>query len=230
MAHLQFFMKKLINYIYRIGFKKIFPTTGEIIESILRKELKDCKSVLDLGCGPNSPLRYLKKEPPLIFYSVGVDIFEPYILKNLEKNKIHSEYINTDIFKINFQPNSFDCVLLIDVIEHLEKTDFKNFLPKLEKIANKIIIITPNGFIKQRIYDDNQNQIHKSGWTQKEMKKLGFKCNGLSGLKFLRGQEWEPKIKPAFIGDIISNITQKMVWNNPAIAYHLVCIKNNKQS
>jgi 2-polyprenyl-3-methyl-5-hydroxy-6-metoxy-1,4-benzoquinol methylase len=222
-------MRKLIKSIYRLSFKKIFPTTGEIIESILRKELKDCKSVLDLGCGPSSPLKYLKKEPRLTLYSVGVDIFEPYILKNLEENKIHSEYINTDIFKIDFPANSFDCILLIDVIEHFEKTDFQNFLPKLEKIANKIIIITPNGFIEQKTYDNNQNQIHLSGWTQKEMKKLGFKCNGLSGLKFLRGQEWEPKIKPAFIGDIISNITQKITWNIPGLAYHLVCIKNNKQ-
>ncbi len=222
-------MKKILKSAYRQTFKKIFPDTGEIIESLLRDELKNCQSVLDLGCGPSSPLKNLKKAPALELYSVGVDIFEPYILNNLAKEKIHSEYINSNIFAIDFPPQSFDCALLIDVIEHFTKKDFLDFLPKLEKIAKKIIIITPNGFIKQETYDNNPYQIHRSGWTKQDLTELGFSCRGLSGLKFLRGQEWEPKIKPAWLGEIISNLTQPLVSRRPHLAYHLIAIKNNNR-
>lgn len=206
-------------------FKIFFPDTVMIIEKTLRKELADCKSVLDLGCGPSSPLKNLKKTPAMEFYSVGVDVFEPYILRNVEREKIHSKYINADILSIDFPPKSFDCAILIDVIEHFEKKDFLNFLPKLNQIAKKIIIITPNGFIEQKSYDNNPYQIHKSGWTVNEMRKYGFECFGLSGLKYLRGQMWEPKIKPIVLGGVISDITQPLIKYMPKLAYHLICIK-----
>ena len=57
----------------------IFPT----LVSVLKEELKDCESVLDLGCGPNSPLQYCTN----IKHSVGVEAFQPYLEKTQEKKK-----------------------------------------------------------------------------------------------------------------------------------------------
>lgn len=219
-------MKNSLKKIYRATVGKIFPDTGKIREQMLRKELKNCRTVLDLGCGPSSPLKELRQKPALEFESIGVDIFEPYILKNLEKEKIHSKYLNANILTIDFPENSFDCAILIDVIEHLEKRDFLEFLPKLSKIAKKIIIITPNDFIEQNEYDNNPFQVHRSGWTVKEMETLGFDCFGLSGWKKLRTKEWKLKIRPFWIGEIISNISQSIVYKRPYLAYHIVCIKN----
>jgi flagellar biosynthesis/type III secretory pathway protein FliH len=31
--------------------RKIIPTDRSVIEKLLRQELKDCKRILDLGCG-----------------------------------------------------------------------------------------------------------------------------------------------------------------------------------
>lgn len=45
---------------------------------ILEKHLRDCSSVLDIGCGSNSPLRHVKKT----FYSEGIDGYKPSIVKN----------------------------------------------------------------------------------------------------------------------------------------------------
>lgn len=209
---------KIIKKIIR----KIIPSTPDIIKKLLQKELKDCKNVLDLGCGEKSPLRFLKDDPSFKdLHSVGVDIFTPYILKNIEENKIHSEYINKNIFEIDFPEKSFDCALLLDVIEHFKREDFLNFFPKLEKIAKKIIIITPNGFVKQDIYDNNPYQIHKSGWTVEDLEKLGFKCYGMSGLKSIK----KLKIKPLFLETIASDISQLFIFNKPKLAFHIIAIK-----
>lgn len=211
------FLKKNIRH--------IFPTTDQIIERVLRREIKKGDKVLDLGCGPHSPLKMLKKNPDLELYSVGVDLFRPYIERNINIEKIHTEIIEKNILDIDFPDNSFDCAVMIDIIEHIRKEDFYNFLPKLEKITKKIIIITPNDFVEQDIYDENIYQKHLSGWTVKELEELGFKCFGLSGLKSLRKELWVPKIKPATLGNFIADITQSVVYRNPKFAYHIIAIK-----
>lgn len=212
-------MKKLL--------KKVFPSANQIIDKFLIKELVDCKTILDLGCGPHSPLINIKKYLNPNLYSVGVDNFEPYLEKNiLQKN--HSEYIKGDILEIDFNNKKFDCVLLVDVIEHFEEKEFINLLIKLEKISNKIIVITPNGFIEQDGYDNNIYQIHKSGWSVEKMKKLGFTCFGVTGLKYLRGKGAKTIIKPNVLGNFLSNITEYFVFNRPKLAYHLMCVKKNK--
>lgn len=204
--------------------KKIIPSQQDNIKKILQRELSDCKSVLDLGCGESSPLRLLKGNPNFKdLYSVGVDIFSPYILKNVEENKIHSKYINQNIFEVDFPEKSFDCAIMLDVIEHFEREDFIKFLPKLEKFAKKIIIMTPNGFVKQESYDNNPYQVHKSGWTVPDMEKLGFKCLGMSGLKTI----YDSNIKPTILKTLLINLSQIFFSKKPEMCFHIVCIKNN---
>src|ERR1035437_1732992 len=132
-------MEKILKKIYKNTFKRVFPSAGEIVDKFLIKELKDCSRVLDLGCGPSSPLGRIKSQLKPDLYSVGVDDFDPYLEKN-KKDQIHSKYVKSNIFDIDFPEKSFDCALLLDVIEHFEKDDFLKFLPKLEKITKKIIV------------------------------------------------------------------------------------------
>jgi hypothetical protein len=57
----------------------------------------------------------------------------------------------------------------------------------MENVAKKkIIIFTPNGFLRQDEYDGDKLQIHKSGWTVDEFKKLGYEVKGINGWKPLR--------------------------------------------
>jgi len=216
----------LLKKAYKNSVKKIFPSPGEIMDSFLENELKNCSRILDLGCGPSSPLGRITNKLKPNLYSVGIDNFNPYLEEN-KQNKIHSEYIRKNILDIDFKDNSFDCVLLIDVVEHLRKEDFLKLLPKLEKISKKIIIITPNGFIEQEEYDNNKYQIHQSGWTENDLSSLNFRCFGMSGLKFLRGKLAVAKIKPLIIGNLICNITEPLIYKKPKYAYHLMCVKNN---
>jgi len=203
-------------------YNKIFPSFVFYLE----KELKNCNSILDLGCGPNSPIKDLKNKP----YSVGVDIFQPSINKS-KKKRIHNQYFKMDVLKIDkkFKPKSFDCVIAIDLIEHLTKRTGIILIKKMERIARKkIIIFTPNGFLKQHEYDNNLNQVHISGWSVSEMRKMKFKVIGFNGFKKLRGEKGEIKLKPKLFWLIVSDFSQFFLKNNPEKAFQLLCVKEIK--
>ncbi|MDR3558456.1 MAG: class I SAM-dependent methyltransferase [Candidatus Pacebacteria bacterium] len=220
-------MEKALKRIYKNTFKVFFPSAGDIVDAMLVHELKNADRILDLGCGPSSPLGRVKDRLKPGVYMLGVDDFDPYLEKN-RRDKIHSEYLKHDILSVDFPKKSFDCAVLLDVIEHFNKDDFLAFLPKLEKIAKKIIIMTPNGFINQNEYDDNAYQIHRSGWTAPEMRKLGFACYGTSGLKWLRGEYALARIRPRLIGNMICNLSEPLVYDRPERAFHLICVKKTE--
>ena len=118
---------------------------------------------MDLGCGADSPLGRFSV---LLSYSLGVERFEPYLVKS-QAGKKHAEYLAADILTAcrNFKDNSFDCVLALDVIEHFKKEEGLKILIEMERIAaKKVIIYTPNGFLKQKALDANDGQVHLSGW------------------------------------------------------------------
>ena len=220
-------MEKTLKYIYKHTFKVFFPSSADILDTIMIKEMKTADRILDLGCGPSSPIKRVKSKLKQNVYLLGVDDFDPYLEKN-RREKIHTEYLKSNILNVSFPDKSFDCAILIDVIEHFNKDDFLNFLPKLEKMVKKIIIMTPNGFINQKEYDQNSYQIHRSGWTTKDMCNLGFTCFGTSGLKFLRGEHALAKIRPRIIGNMICNLSEPLVYKHPENAFHLIAIKETK--
>lgn len=193
----------------------------------LEQALSNIESVLDVGCGGNSPLSRIKKK----FYSVGVDIFRPSIKKS-KRVKIHDEYKLGNILKINafFKPKSFDAVIALDVIEHLEKKDGLKLLKDMESIAKKkVIVLTPYGFTKQNPYEDNPHQVHKSGWAISDFQKLGYKVYGMRGLRFIRGECATIKYKPWFFWGTISMLSQFFVYFFPKLAYQLFAVKEIKK-
>ncbi len=183
------------------------------------------ESLLDVGCGANSPIRFFSKK---LKYAVGVDGF----LLTIEKSRahqIHHDYKQADLLEIDsiFEPKSFNVVLASDVIEHFEKADGLKLLEKMEKVARKkVIVFTPNGFQQQGEFENNPYQRHLSGWTVEEMSSLGFKVVGMMGLKPLRGEFGEIKWKPKLFWHRISVLTQPLVRNHPSLASQLLCIKN----
>jgi len=193
----------------------------------LQEQIKDCNEILDLGCGYNSPLGQIKKKN---MHTVGVDIFEKYIKVNKKKN-IHDESVCLDILEIDekYPEKSFDCVLLLDVIEHLEKLDAIKLIGKVEKIARKkIVIFTPNGFFHQKEYHNNIYQRHRSGWKVKDFRKMGFKIYGIHGLKFIRGDLVKIKFRPFKLWNRVSQFSNLFVKYLPQFAFNLLCVKGIK--
>lgn len=191
--------------------------------SRLENLLKDSDTVLDLGCGYDSPITKLSTKK----YTVGMDIYKPTIVES-KKKKIHSKYIIGNVLDADkkFKPSSFDSVVALDLIEHLTKKDGLSLIKQMEKIAKKnIIILTPNGFTDQDAYDKNPYQVHKSGWTTEEFQKLGFTVRGLRGLKFIRGDYASLKYQPWVVWGIIATISEYILYFSSDYSYHLLAVK-----
>ena len=208
------------NGAIRILYQNFFPP----LKNYLIKELHDCPTVLDMGCGKDSLIQHCN-----VSFSVGVELFESY-LQESKKKGIHNEYIKADIQKIEFKEKSFDAVLILDVLEHLSKDEGYKLISKAQRWAKKkVIIFTPNGFLYQEDYEQNPLQIHRAGWETHELEKLGFRVYGMCGWKALYGYNWRLKctqlrFKPTFLWTAISDITQKITYFSPHYAFELLCV------
>jgi SAM-dependent methyltransferase len=196
-----------------------------VMSTVLDEELRDCESLLDVGCGTESPIDYLKRSFP---DSLAVDGFMPSIEKSRAAGR-HREYLHADIRAIGtlLAGRTFDCVVMFDVIEHLTKEEGRDIIPVLERLARKkVVIFTPNGFLPQREFDGNKYQVHLSGWHVDEMRARGYRVYGMNGLKFLRGEfsrvKWWPR--PFWRG--VSLLSQFVVSRRPEMAFAILCIKD----
>lgn len=190
---------------------------------------RDCESLLDVGCGDNSPAQFLLEIP----HKIGVDIFQPALDESARK-KIHNEYVQSDVLSLtnHFKPRTADCSLASELIEHLEKEDGFELLKQMEHVSSKkVIITTPVGFLPQTADKDNPWQLHRSGWTPAEMQNLGYKVIGFNGAKFIWNIKFlwtkrEDAVLPIkIIRKLLLIITDLFTRHNPKYAYQMICVK-----
>ena len=208
---------QLIDYLYTNLYIRHIPNYFNFIN----KNLTGCGSVLELGCANNSVLQYFPKR----YYSCATDIFLPY-LKESRRKKIHDSYILAEMSQLCIKPKSFDCVLGLGLLEHLEKKEALKLLELMQNIARKKIIINmPNGFLRQDAFDGNIYQKHKSGWICEDLRRLGFSAYGFFGLKSLRKEYGKLRYRPRPLWFIISELTQVFTFKIPQYAAEIVYIK-----
>lgn len=131
-------------------------------------------SILDVACGLSLKSKYI--DCPI---HVGVDIYEEYF-KHIETD-IPYVVMKHDVRKLNeiFVPKSFDLVIGLDIIEHLEKEESLDMIRQCEEIARKAVIFeTPKGFVPQNLdilgYGGHDFQTHRCGWEPQELSDLGY--------------------------------------------------------
>jgi SAM-dependent methyltransferase len=144
--------------------------------------------MLDAGCGLGK-WGFLVRLPDVEWmggnkpsFVVGVDL-SLHSLKFAKERKVYDSLILADVRYMPLRRDSFDTVLMAEVIEHLSKAEGYKALLNLEKIARKrIIVTTPNypdiiGPAPNDISD--QLQLHRSRWTHREFFELGYNVKGL---------------------------------------------------
>jgi len=175
----------------------------------LGRKLLKSDVVLDLGCGPVSLLRFLK-----VRYSIGVDLFKPYLIE-ARRLSTHSEFVMANCTNLEFKERSFDVVLAFNIIEHLDKQQGLELIKKAKRWARKAVILSiPNGFTPGIMFDDNPLQLHRAGYSVKELKKLGFQVRGI-GIKIPGYCRWHIVRGATYPLRIIT------YWN-PSLAYDLL--------
>lgn len=188
----------------------LFPSAPRF----LIKELRDCDSVLDLGCGENSMLRFI----PAPNWTVGVDAWGTCVRTSRGRN-IHHDYIMADITKLQLAEKSVDAIMLMEVLEHLTKEEGLSLLDKMKRIARKrIILTTPNGYLPQD-NPDNPFQKHKSGWEIDELQKMGF--TDFRGVGGLRVFGWD--FDRLSVALLVQSLPQKIAYRLPRKANGFIC-------
>lgn len=192
--------------------------------AVLRYALRDCDSVLDVGCGTNSALQFV----PGPKVKEGIDAYKKSIEISKAKH-IHSRYTLGDIRRLSsyYKPKSFDAVICIDVIEHITSADGKKLIKMMENIAKKrVIILTPNGFYHQHELEGNPYQVHKSGWKSADFKVLGYRVFGLRGLRQLRDDHASVKYRPWFIWGMLTFLSEIIFFPFPDMSFDILAVKN----
>lgn len=193
------------------------------------RELVGCRSFLDLGCGQTSPITRIKHRHNV--YGVGLDVHLPSLLGSKRYGNFQ-DYVLADVRKLPFKDDSFETVVALDVIEHLSKIDGQRLITDMERIGRKkTIIFTPNGYNpKKHLEDGNPYQVHKSGWTVDELLSLGYVVFGINSIRAFRGERATIIVRPLLFGDIISTLSDKLVYHFPSLAFQLLCIKYGSRS
>lgn len=203
-----------------------FPPTYKLI---IRRLLPSGKlKILDLGCGFGAAGQVLNYNRVHEF--TGIDIYKPY-LKVCRKGKYYKKIINADITKLKLKKNSFDVILLLQVIEHLDKSIGERLLRQAIKAAKRCVIVSvPNGHCSQEEYDGNIHQKHLSVWTVPDLKKINFKVYGQS-LSIIYGSKSYERSKKASLWQKIivplSIFIFPVILFFPQLGAQLIAVKYN---
>jgi GT2 family glycosyltransferase/SAM-dependent methyltransferase len=194
------------------------------VEFLLLRELSDCGSVLDLGCGRHSMVPIL----PSAIHKVGVELYEPHLKEAQEKAR-HHRYVQADLRTVQFEDKSFDAVVMLDVLEHLTKKEGEELLEKMARWARKkVVIFTPNGYLPQHEYDTNPFMEHKSGWEVADLESRGFKVYGVRAFKswmapLFHHDDEKPHPAARFL-----DLFQLITYSWPEKAFQIFCVKKVK--
>lgn len=216
--------------IIRLG-EKLLPLAMYLHGQPIRQELKKMRTVLDIGCGKGLVAGYGIRRKDVCM--VGVDIFEPD-LRIARERGAHDTHILSDARFLPFKEKSFDAVMCLELLEHLDREEGLRLIRNAEAIAvRKVIISTPVGFLDvdagaNRSQQDEFNpyQDHKGGWEPGELRALGYKVyynNYLHRLeKFLadRHRTWS-----WLASTIIFSLLAPLNWLSPRFGSHLFCVK-----
>lgn len=100
----------------------------------------------------------------------AVEVDEDLMLPHL--NHIYNEIYIGSIFDIYKNLGHYDLILMIDVIEHLDKEEAIKMLNYFLGRGCTIIIATPKVFFDQHLYESSYEK-HVSHWSVKDFKEIG---------------------------------------------------------
>lgn len=197
---------------------------------VWRKLDRSASSILDLGCGVGSPMKFLNRHKR--FHVVGVDGFKPYLDRCLREGT-YDMVLHEDVRNLPFQDKTFDVVMALQVLEHLDLQDGKALLLDMERIARKQVIVSTdvNEYVQGAV-DGNDYQIHRHIWDIKELRGRGFETHGLS-FKGYGGETGCARHLPGFprwlIATALQPIVGLLVYYCPRYAGAVVCTKNMEE-
>lgn len=146
-----------------------FKSKREIVLACLKKYLRHKGKIVDLGCGCGLMLTELEKYGTV----TGVDASEEAI--EYCKTLFSGELIQGDLSELGME-NTFDCAILLDVLEHVE--DEKLILENIRNSLHNrgLLILTVPADMRLWSQHD-ENCMHYRRYERKELIDILRKCN-----------------------------------------------------
>jgi hypothetical protein len=189
----------------------------------LARDLADCDTILELGCGRNSPVLQVG----LGKRTVAFDIWQPYVTMHQQRGS-YLACVCKDILAMGYPEKAYDAVVICDVLEHLRREEVvrRDLFALMEKAARKkVIIFTPNGFMENDCVDDDPYQAHVSAWEPADYTSRGYSVKGATGIRWILGKASLPKWHPYSLWAIVAMASQPYIFSHPKWAWHSYAVK-----
>jgi len=147
-----------------------------------------CQSAVELGCMLGEQLAELVPHVP---HRLGVEPFSAYVELAVDSGAQYEIAMALD-WCHKQAPASYDMVMAIDLLEHLERHDGLLLLAEMARIAGVVAVVyTPDGYTAQTAeescrliaknnpalgYQFNALQEHRSGWTIDDLEWSGYQA------------------------------------------------------
>lgn len=161
---------------------------ADVLDKMISKKLTSTESVqvLDIGSGGAAYWSRLLKK-----YGAGIQVtlMDPVAPERLSLLQQNGQVTHIGGFApqdlSGFRDQTFDIVVAIDLIEHLEKSNGFLLLYELDRLCRwQSLIFTPNGLVPQPPSKNNKFNAHISGWTPAELARFGWvRQRGHTGFK-----------------------------------------------
>jgi 2-polyprenyl-3-methyl-5-hydroxy-6-metoxy-1,4-benzoquinol methylase len=171
----------VLEYVAKNIFSKVDPAKLDLSMLTEGKPLPapDFK-ILDVGCGFGKWGFLIRDSFDVMIFQnfnkedwkIDITAIEPFpkCITPIQE-QIYNRIIKEDLFDCIDDLGKFDLVIFGDVIEHFEKEKGYEVLEKLFEHADNIIVSTPNGFLPQGAWAENEKEIHKSGWVLEDFER-----------------------------------------------------------
>lgn len=142
------------------------------------------KKILDVGCGTGETMNFLQELYP-IAQIYGVDTSQKAL--QYAKSRGHSLVELASASKLPYKADTFDIILILDVIEHIKKdAEAVKELKRVLKRGGKLVITAPAMKLIWSDFDDKQGHVKR--YTRTEFRQLakvsGMKINFISYFNF----------------------------------------------
>ena len=205
-------MQNYLDHLKGVGDDHLsFDRKIEYFKYNLQKYIRNTKkdfAVLEIGPGRGAMISFLNK-----LNIANIDIVDndkavnQYISKSFKINKAH---LSSDIAKLKSKLQTYDLVLMLQVFEHMPKSQYKTVIKTLYsalKPKGKIIMMVPNGGNPLNMMERYSDLQHENAFTENSLRELPMYC-GINSAEILI----EPyRIPPVSIVNVLRIMAQQIL-------------------
>lgn len=145
------------------------PMTWHKIGTIAATIPNDGSKVLNIGCGAGDLENYVLKKQKKNLQWVGVDI-SPKSLKECRENFKNAKFELGDILKLKYKDESFDIVILSEIMEHISPKNTFRALKEVNRVLRRggrlVVSIPVNEGLPEMVKRGENPNAHVRAYTK----------------------------------------------------------------